>query len=442
MVNRNLLKKHIVIPYEIKKREIDANIFLATSLVKRGYKVYISNKQRINSNLDKLPKSIFILKSLSPKNYRYLKKIKSFGHKICCLDVEGTSYLNLQMLKKRASNLNLDLVEYFFCWGKKMKIDMIKLFPKYKNKFIITGHPRIEILKDLNSKIYKKESKIIKKKFGQFILITTFFNNYNYYDKTKNKDEILKSHNNLTSIGKLLQRHQRENFYQFFKLVDDLNKNLPNQKIIIRPHPVENIDIWNEYFKNKKNVKIITDKQSTCSWIIASQMMVSCNCTTLAESYFLKKISINFMPFKDKRVLYDLPLNCSYLVKNLKELMYLIRSKKYRNLKLKSSQIEKTSKIIYNYNKKNSNLEIFNNLENIKLDSEQIKYSPQKILIKKVLRKIVKLKLSYLKNKNQKIIDHKVGLLKKNEVLKKINQFKGSKNIKVNEFLPEIFSLS
>ena len=119
MVNRNLLKKHIVIPYEIKKREIDANIFLATSLVKRGYKVYISNKQRINSNLDKLPKSIFILKSLSPKNYRYLKKIKSFGHKICCLDVEGTSYLNLQMLKKRASNLNLDLVEYFFCWGKK-----------------------------------------------------------------------------------------------------------------------------------------------------------------------------------------------------------------------------------------------------------------------------------------------------------------------------------
>lgn len=441
MVNQYKYSNNIVIPFEIKKREIDLVIFLASFLSTKNYKVYIGSKQRIYSNLEKFPKSIFILKSIGPKNYGFLKKIKSLGHKICCLDIEGISYLKNDILKTRASNENLGLIDYFFCWGKQNYIDIKSVFPKYTKKFVITGHPKIEILKKQNSVIFRKESKIIKKQIGKFILITTFFNNYNFFDKTKNEKEIRKFIWGNNTIAKPLQIHQKKNLFHTLKMIDKIRENFPKRKIIIRPHPAENQNFWKKKYKDIENVRVIVDNQSTCSWILASEINIACNCSTLFESFFLNKLSLNFMPYTNKKVHYTLPNATGYYVKNVNTLIDILKNKNFKNLKLNKSQLKIIPKIIHNFNNENSNKEILKYLNRIQLTSKVVEYPKVIFFIKKILRIIARYKMLMSFNKTQILIDHKIGRISKKEIINKVNDFR-HKNVKIGEFLPDIFTLN
>ena len=46
---------------------------------------------------------------------------------------------------------------------------------------------------------------------------------------------------------------------------------------------------------------------NTCSWMIASNFVISSNCTTSVEAFLLKKMNYNFVPVVDENVMYKLP---------------------------------------------------------------------------------------------------------------------------------------
>jgi len=441
MVNQS--KKHVIIPYEIKKRELDSILFLARDLISKNYIVYISSKQRINSNLDYFPKSIILLKSLGPKNFTYLKKIKSLGHIISCLDVEGVNYLEKNKLKKRASDENLNLVEYFFCWGKKMKKDMITLFPKFKEKFKLTGHPRIEILKKKNIRLYENESNKIKFKYNDFILFTTFFPTFNFFDSTKNLTQLRIKFGNNTNIGKKLQLHQKKNFFYFIDLIKKISKEFPNERLIVRPHPVENKNYWIDNFKNYKNVNVTLDDQSTCSWILSSKLLIGCNCTTLIEAYFLGKKSLNYMPYRDKSVHNELSRVCSEVIYNPMQVINIIKKKKYKVNNLKRENFKKISNIIYNNGHINSNKQIIKYFDKIKLYSLPKKKAKINFFIKKVIRFFyLFFSKKFTSSKQNQIIFHKTGNTSLSEINEKFLRISNDKlNFKIEEVLPDIFKL-
>ena len=54
--------------------------------------------------------------------------------------------------------------------------------------------------------------------------------------------------------------------------------------------------------------------------------MVSTNCTTSIEAFFLGKKSINFLPFKDERVEYELPKICGLVVRDINSLMRMVKN--------------------------------------------------------------------------------------------------------------------
>ncbi len=442
MVKKNK-KKHVIIPYEIKKRELDANLLLSSDLIKKGYVVYIGNKQRINSNLNFFPQSIFLLKSLGPRNFNYLKKVKSLGHKITCLDVEGVNYLEKIKLKNRASNENLNLIDYFFCWGKKMQNDMSVLFPNFKKKFVLTGHPRIEILKEKNINFYKQEAAEIKKKFNNFLLFTTFFPTYNFFDQSKSREEIRKLFGNDTKIGKRLQLHHKKNFYNFTKLIQILQKNFSNLKFIIRPHPVEDKNYWINKFKKYQNVQVVVDSQSTCAWIMASDLLISCNCTTQIESFFMNRMSINYMPYRDRLAQYELPVNCSLDLKKTYQVIKIIKNQQYNITNYKKKNIKKISNIIHNFHKINSNTEIIKYFEKINLSSKKVNYNLLFFYLKKIKRVIYLLIKFFLKQEQfQKILDHKADTVSKYELTSKLNKLiNKSIKFKIVEVIPDIFMI-
>ena len=92
-------------------------------------------------------------------------------------------------------------------------------------------------------------------------------------------------------------------FVEFLKVV---SKKFPEIKVILRPHPGENISIWRDICQDFENIKVVYDHQNTCSWILASQYIISTNCHTSMEAYLLGKQSINFAPIENKEVEFEI----------------------------------------------------------------------------------------------------------------------------------------
>ena len=72
-----------------------------------------------------------------------------------------------------------------------------------------------------------------------------------------------------------------------FKLFEFLKKN-PKFKIIIRPHPADQMHEDWKIFEKFQNVKVIY-KYDIVPWIISSKGLIHRGCSTAIDAYFLKK---------------------------------------------------------------------------------------------------------------------------------------------------------
>ena len=196
----------------------------------------------------------------------------------------------------------------------------------------------MDILGKKTIKFYKNEALKIQKKYNKFILIATLFPRFNTpginIDKQENfYKEIYKGKKDLFSKKNIDKGfHQKQNFFEYERLYNYLNKNLKKINFIIRPHPGEDLKFYSEKIEkqNYSNIIISNSNESIIPYIIASETLISCNCTTSIESYMLGKPSINYIPWKDKNSEFKLPKLLSINVRKLTDLKQLIISKSYK----------------------------------------------------------------------------------------------------------------
>ena len=160
-------KPRIYFPIEIKNRELISRIYFAINAAKSDWSIVIGKKNRFINYIKRLKPGNYISKSIGDfkKIDKYLteqKFTKSF------IDEEGLMSFNSKFAHRRTNENFLNIIENYFLWGKNHEKEMKDLFPKYNDKFKISGNSRIDILLDQNVKIYKNESNKIKKIFGEF----------------------------------------------------------------------------------------------------------------------------------------------------------------------------------------------------------------------------------------------------------------------------------
>lgn len=73
----------------------------------------------------------------------------------------------------------------------------------------------------------------------------------------------------------------------FLNMIPVLSREFLEYTIIVRPHPTEKLEIWEEISKDLKNVKVIFEG-SVGPWIQGVEFVIHNGCTTAIESYFLQ----------------------------------------------------------------------------------------------------------------------------------------------------------
>jgi len=449
---------------EIKKRELDARIYFAMKAASMGYSACFGKKSVIYYYRKYLTKGLVFFKSLGPNNTILIDRIKSAGHKILAWDEEGMTFIPEDYNDRRLYEKNFKKVELFFSWGK-MDTDIIKKYqPNDMKKVFMVGNSRIDVLKSPFNKFYNFESKRIKEKYGNFILFPTVFTRLNrasIYDidavEGLKRIGIFKKDSPSLKIMETMKNQQGEILKVFIEYFKWFSNECPNVKLIVRPHPSENINFWFNLLKEYKNIEVVFDAENTSSWIAASDFLISTNCSTAIEAFFLGKKAVNFLPYKDEYVEYKLPKILSTVVRDLqtlKEITKSIELKKTTLDKVNARQdiinewicnafshcsVEKTVNIL----EKNEDIASFFK------KSKEDKFSNKYFFI--IFSLIKKMRLLYHRLFTKKtfaridvLIDQKFPSLNKDEIEYRVNffsQFFKNKKFIVKELYPGVFSI-
>ncbi len=425
-----MLNKTILIPIETSSRELLYKVYLCNLLSLNGFNCFLGNKVEISNLFSQMNSFLYLdkgyHKDVSEKIYADLKSRNAI---IVNLDEEGAiAFPDGSPLHLRYSKKALDSFDFTFFWGS-AQMEMVNDIIPEKNKAIVSGHPRFYLLKNKFKFLYEEKVKEIKDKYGRYILINTNFaraNNIrgediarnNYIGRYKNIDTRIKNDKIKLKI--------------FKSLIEKLSK--LDYNIVVRPHPEEKIDTYQDYFKNLSNV-FITNSGSVVPWIIGSETLIHSDCTTAVEALMLNKKSISFLDRSlDKSVLTILPQKGSYVFYDEDKVVEFIKNKSFKN-----NETEEYDWLETYFNFSNDSFEIIlDNLNKLKFSNNECKELRSYFIYRRAksyLNKILNRKDSLNSQKLQDFNFENIKFIQKN-ISTNITNFR---NIRIDKKCPNLF---
>ena len=336
--------KIFYLPIEIYDREFRSKLYLAHKASLDGWTVVLGPKYDVDKLAEYLPKGVYLGIGFHKYSAKISEILKKKGHIIFLQDEEGLVRLKNFFYKQyRVSSNIIKFSDYILCWGKNHKNVMRSGLNKFTNIKSI-GNSRIDILRSFTKNFFSKNIKNIKNKHGDFVLINGNFGSANH---AMGQEYLL---NELESRGWFNNPMKKE--YQLKRIAFQkkiLNKMVDlsiaiaktGTKVIVRPHPSENIEFWKKNTKNIKNIKIIRSG-NVIDWMVSAKLIIHNGCTTAVEGLLLGKTIISYRPYKDAKVESLLPNAISNCLKTEKGVIAFIKNFKVnKNKKNKLSQVKK-----------------------------------------------------------------------------------------------------
>jgi surface carbohydrate biosynthesis protein len=100
-------------------------------------------------------------------------------------------------------------------------------------------------------------------------------------------------------------RQDVHDFADFVLLVKRIASEFPDFRVVLRPHPSENLDFYRSAFAPVANVAVVRDG-SALDWIRSAALLVHSNCTTGIEGVLAGRPVMNFLPGGPERAAFDI----------------------------------------------------------------------------------------------------------------------------------------
>jgi surface carbohydrate biosynthesis protein len=331
-VPRNDIKgPFLYMPMEIASRELDSRLLIALFAVAEGLEVVIGQKWLLQKNAGQMPAGYWIFKTLTPGDAKNMMRIQKLGHRISAIDEEmpglGEGSGRLRWVDQRS----VGACETIFCLGAKHLHAMETKFPEHRKKLFKTGNPRWDFLRPELRSLYAQDADLIRAKYGSFILVNT---NIGLMNSAKSSADVLI--NSLTSDGRInldvpedrdfienLKAFESANFAATIPLVKRLRAEFPKHNIVLRPHPTERIEPYEELLGTQERIFIVREG-SAAAWLSACDVLVHTSCTTGAEAFALGKPSVCFQTIPSSLHTYFVSSSLSAVAKSEDEVVTVL----------------------------------------------------------------------------------------------------------------------
>ena len=345
---------NIYIDVEISSRELDAKLLLAIIAASRGHDVLVSHLTEIMLGFKSglLKPGIFHTTSLAPSNDKILrhKKIKDNGSKITSIDEEGglidKGYDKFSKL--RYSEKTLEQSAAVFGWGSEDTETLKRVYPNQSQKIFNTGSPRADLWRSNFLKYWGSPKNIPKRPYllisSNMFSVSRFRPFYQNIEHLKNLGFFQRDPEFFFDQFKM-EAEDSQKTLNFIYAINHIAKHNNGFDIVLRPHPVENIDAWKIFLEDIPNV-FVNNNHSITPWINNSFAIMHNSCTSAIEATISGKPIITYTPF-DQKYFREIPNELGYKVKTLEKLSETVKTLfNERKLEKNKDQLNKIPDII------------------------------------------------------------------------------------------------
>lgn len=320
-------QKLLFLKIETTARELDAKLLLGYQALIRDYSVVIGNSI-IKNVAEKIGHGIFFYNDHKITGYPQKRK---FLFNVA-LDEEGLLFSDIKSFLNRSIPNSLKHLDLIFTWGKYQKdllVNNNRIDLKHKVKVI--GNPRFDLLRPKFSKIFEPISNVLKRKWGQYILINTNFvlGNLSPYYKYNNIMEYMYRYGIVKTTKDYEFYLNKQNYYKlllnsYIEMVKELSRKFPKINFILRPHPSENHTTWKKALRGFNNIFVIYEGTAV-DWIYGALGVIHTGCTTGIEAWALNRPVFRYNPKPEKKYESELPNKFGYNLSSITDLETAIR---------------------------------------------------------------------------------------------------------------------
>jgi surface carbohydrate biosynthesis protein len=320
----------LIIPCETQAREFDAKLLLACFAAERGFRVIVGSKKEINRRVGSLPRGLFLSKSLTRRNLLMYKLLDRLGHAILCGDEEALVYASrASYLHHKVAGVTLREARALLAWGTE-NASMWSEFSGYDGAPIhVTGNARMDLLRPELRGLFEPRVDALRQRYGSYILINTNFSRLNHYFEGQSRQlkalESMGANADERDLGVGLAAHKARLYEAFLEMVPALARAFPDHRIVLRPHPSENEETWDNVTRGLENVSVLREG-NVVPWLLASDVMIHNGCQTAVESYLLQSAAIAYQPVTSEEFDLQLPNLLSQRAFGLAELIDTVKS--------------------------------------------------------------------------------------------------------------------
>lgn len=303
--------KVFYLPVEVAARELDSRLLIAHRALQRGFEVIIGQKWLLYDNASFMPQGTFLTKTLTRTDADAMSAAHRAGHFVLALDEEIPGLVAAEQRLRWVSPEAVDQATLIATCGDEHQEAMARKFPRHSAKMVVCGNPRWDLLRPEYRYWYDDEVARLRLRYGGFLLINT---NFGLLNAAKGPPEkIIRS---LVKSGKIDlgrpedaayveegRKVQEANMAALDTLLHELPRRFPNHRVVLRPHPSENLDYWQAKLRDVPNVAVVREG-SAVPWILASDVLIHTGCTTGVEAFALDKpaISLRSIPSPRERL--------------------------------------------------------------------------------------------------------------------------------------------
>lgn len=325
---------NIYIPVEVKARELESKLLLALEAASRGHEVLLGPLLLVFvwGPIGLVKPGIFHDKSLhGTVNYPSLKKLKMRGNLITSLDEENglldESYE--RFAKVRFSKETLSLASKVFCWGDFDGDSLEKAYPEFSSIIRRTGSPRVDLWKPEFKSFYRNlRANSRHSNLENYILVVSNFGLSLSQNAFWDILHFSKANNFFNNLEEELVMYDKISYElqllkEYVRMIKQLSADFPDQSIVVRPHPVENIKGWKLLLGDLPNVEVIREG-SINRWVNDAKIIIHNGCTTAFEARVNKQNLVAYRPLPSSHE-WTVPNEISHEIFDLENLVETVR---------------------------------------------------------------------------------------------------------------------
>lgn len=286
-------------------RELSARLLMAIQLAERGAEVWIGQQLWFAANFPALKPGVALFKGMNMPQVANMRAARLAGHRTAVIDEElfGLTDTSGKRLHDHRAARHCDL---FLAEGEHQRRFLERDLGVPSDQITVSGNPRVDLLRPPLDGAMERAAGPPRARMGPFILVNTNFGAINPHDQDAfnyfrrcvaiqavdpTAPDSMRNFHDLCAF-------ETSNLRAISSFIAETRRLAPDRKIVVRPHPAENPNIWREAHAGDSQVVIIEDNRHL-AWIRAADAMVHTSCTTGLEGYLLGARVIGLVPDPD-----------------------------------------------------------------------------------------------------------------------------------------------